>query len=67
MGMTSAEHKARAEQLLAEVDPLVESLADMRLPFDEAAVLQLGALVSYAQVQAHATLALYPDPAGLKS
>ncbi len=64
--MNSAEHKARAEQLLAEVDPLVESMADVKLPFDEAAAYQLAALVSYAQVQAHATLALYPDPAGLE-
>lgn len=59
--MNSAEHKATAEKLLAEVDPLVESQKDVNRPLDEASALMLAALVSYAQIQAHATLALYPD------
>lgn len=59
--MNSAEHKARAEKLLAEVDPLVEGMASKKFPVDEAVAYQMAALVSYAQIQAHATLALYPD------
>lgn len=59
--MTSAEHKAKAEQLLREVDPIVQGMSDKKFPVDEALVYQMAALVSYAQIQAHATLALYPD------
>ena len=59
--MNSAQHKKRAEKLLAEVDAMVDSQATVRHPLDEAQALQLAALVSYAQIQAHATLALYPD------
>lgn len=59
--MNSAQHKKRAEKLLAEVTALVDSQATVRRPLDEAQALRLAALVSYAQIQAHATLALYPD------
>lgn len=61
MTMSSAQHKKIAEKLLSEVDPLIEAQAHVRRPLDEAQALQLAALVSYAQIQAHATLALYPD------
>ncbi|PWK81697.1 hypothetical protein C8D88_116108 [Lentzea atacamensis] len=58
--MNSAEHKAKAEELLAEAELTLDAVDGSRLPADEAYGVQLSFLVAFARIQAHATLALYP-------
>lgn len=65
--MNRAEHKTRAEELLAEIEQTERELNDRggisSAVYDRFATERASTL---AKAQVHATLALYPDPVVIK-
>lgn len=65
--MNSAEHKAKAEEILREIEEVEESAsAEGGVGSDRYGHFATERAAGLAKAQVHATLALYPDPVTVK-